>query len=529
MRKRTIAALAAPVVVALGLSACSSSGGSGSGNGTGNTGNGSASSTQAAQQGGASASGKAVQGASVTLTINGEPTTLDPQARDDGNLRDVDDNIYEKLVTRSPDGSKLEPWLAASLPTHINPTTWEFKLRQGVKFTDGEPFDANSAVYSIKRIIDKKFNSELASSVSTIVDAKAVDQYTLDVITNSPDPILPSRMYFIAMMAPNNSSPAQTPIGTGPYKLQTWAHGDHITLVANPDYWGTKPSITTATFNYPQESGTRLAQLLSGKTDLVTNLLPTDAKQAPQLLVAPGQNESLMILNAESGVTADLKVRQAMNYAVDSAQLAKKLFDGYATPESCQIMDKSWFGYNPSLQPMSYDLNKAKQLIQQAGATGKTVNMVADASGRWLEDRDIAQAVAQAWRAIGLKVNVQLLQFNQYLDKLFNQPQRPDAIILYTDNSLFDADRTVTTYYAHGGSGASNTDPQIVQLADQARSNLDTTSRLQEYNQIMQIGCDQALFWFGLHVQDLYGASKRVHWTPRADSQIYVADMSVSS
>ncbi len=128
-----------------------------------------------------------------------------------------------------------------------------------------------------------------------------------------------------------------------------------------------------------------------------------------------------------------------------------------------------------------------------------------------------------------MKVNVSLLQFNQYLDKLFNQPQRPDAIILYTDNSLFDADRTVTTYYAHGGSGASNTDPQIVQLADQARSNLDTTSRLQEYNQIMKIGCDQSLFWFGLHVQDLYGASKRLQWTPRADSQIYVAQMSVKN
>lgn len=526
MRKRTIAALAAPVAVAFGLSACTSSAGAHGGSGNDNTGTSNAASGAATQQ---NSGAPAVQGATVTLTINGEPTTLDPQARDDGNLRDVDDNIYEKLLTRSPDGSKLEPWLATSLPTHVNPTTWEFKLRQGVKFTDGEPFDADSAVYSIKRIIDPKFNSELASSVSTIVDAKAVDQYTLDVITKSPDPILPSRMYFIAMMAPNASNPAQNPVGTGAYKLQDWAHGDHITLAANPDYWGTKPSITTATFNYPQESGTRLAQLLSGKTDLVTNLLPTDAKQAPQLLTAPGQNESLMILNAESGVTADLKVRQALNYAVNSAELAQKLFDGYATPESCQIMDKSWFGYNTSLQPMSYDLNKAKQLIEEAGATGKTINMVADASGRWLEDRDLAQAVAQAWRSIGLKVNVSLLQFNQYLDKLFNQPQRPDAIILYTDNSLFDADRTVTTYYAHGGSGASNTDPQIVQLADQARSNLDTTSRLQEYNQIMKIGCDQSLFWFGLHVQDLYGASKRLQWTPRADSQIYVAQMSVKN
>ncbi|MEO6885322.1 MAG: ABC transporter substrate-binding protein [Jatrophihabitantaceae bacterium] len=464
----------------------------------------------------------------MTLTINGEPTTLDPQARDDGNLRDVDDNIFETLLTRSPDGTKLEPLLATSSPKQVNPTTWEFQLRQGVKFTDGEAFDAASAVYSIKRIIDPKYNSELASSVSTIVDAKAVSQYTLDVVTKAADPVLPSRMYFISMMAPNAKNPAQTPVGTGPYTLATWANGDHISLQANPGYWGTQPSITKVTFNYPQESGTRLSQLLANSTDLVTNLLPTDAKSVPQLLVAPGDNHSLVILNAESGVTADVRVRQALNYAVNTPLLAKSIYGGYATPDSCQIMSPSWFGYNTSLKPYSYDMDKAKQLLQQAGAVGKTITLVADASGRWLADSDFAQAVAQSWRDAGLKVNVQLLQFSQYLDKLFNQPQRPDSIILYHDNSLFDADRTVSTYYEQGGSGASNSNQQIVQLATAARSEMDPTKRQQDYDQITQIGCDQALFYFGMHVQDLYGASNRLHWTPRADGQIYAAQMSVS-
>jgi peptide/nickel transport system substrate-binding protein len=523
MRKRTTLMLALPVVVAIGLSACSSANNSGQANNTGGN-SGSFANSVAPQTGSAVA-----QGASVTLTINGEPTTLDPQARDDGNLRDVTDNIYDTLLTRSPDGSKLEPSLATAMPTQVNPTTWQFQLRQGVKFSDGEPFDADSAVYSIKRIINPKFNSELLSSISTITDAKADGQYTLDVITKSPDPILPSRMYFIAMMAPNASNPAQEPVGTGPYKLQTWAHGDHITLVSNPDYWGTKPSISKVTFNYPQEPGTRLAQLLSGATDLVTNLLPTDAKQAPQLLVAPGDNHATIILNAENGPLANVKVRQALNYAVNTPELASSIFNGYATPDACQVMDKSWFGYNPDLKPYSYDLNKAKQLVQEAGATGQTITLVGDASGRWLDDRDFVQAVAQAWRQTGLKVNVQLLQFSQYLDKLFNQPQRPDAVMVYTDNSLFDADRTVSTYYEHGGSGASNDNAQIVQLADSARSELNTTKRLQDYNQILQLGCDQALFYFGLHVQDLYGASKRLNWTPRADSQIYVAQMSVKN
>jgi peptide/nickel transport system substrate-binding protein len=499
-KRRTIAALTLPLL--LTVSACSSSGGS---------------------------SGKTVQGASVTLTINGEPTTLDPQARDDGNLRDVANNIYDRLLDRTPDGKTLVPELATTLPKQTSPTTWDFTLRTGVKFTDGEPFDATAAAYSINRIIDAKFNSELLSSVSTIVSAKAVSATKLEVTTKAPDPILPSRMDFIAMMAPNAKDASSKPVGTGPYELQTWDRGDHITLKANPGYWGKKPSVTTVTFNYPEESGTRLAQLLSGKTDLVTNLQPNDAKSAPQLIKAPGDNHSLMILNAESGVTSDVRVRQAMNFAVNTPLLAKSIYGGFATPDSCQIMSPSWFGFNPDLKPYAYDLNKAKQLVSAAGASGKTVTMVADASGRWPADRDFAQAVAQAWRDTGLKVNLQLLQFNQYLDKLFNQPARPDTILLYHDNSLFDADRTVSTYYEHGGSGASNDITQISTLADSARSESDQTKRLDDYKQIMSIGCDQALFYFGLHVEDLYGASKRLQWTPRDDSEIHVKDMTVSS
>ncbi len=539
MRTRLTAVIAIPVALAIAIAGCSS----GTKTSPEQTSSSSGGNTSSAAPGGTESSappagtessappagGDVVQGASVTLTINGEPTTMDPQARDDGNNRDVADNIYEKLLRRSPDGSKLEPWLATELPTQVNPTTWEFKLRQGVKFTDGEPFNAESAVWSIKRMIDPKFNSELISSISTIVDAKAKDEYTLDVITKEPDPILPSRMYFIGMMAPKAEKPDLNPVGTGAYMLDSWTHGTNVTLKVNPDYWGDKPSITSVKFTFPQESGTRLAQLLSGQTDLVTNLLPNDAKAVPQLLTAPGTNHAIVILNNEAGVTANVDVRKALNYGVNTAEMAKTVFGGYATPDPCQVMDKSWFGFNPDLQPIPFDQAKAKELVEKAGAKGKTINMVADASGRWLADRDFAQAVAQAWREIGLTVNVEMLQFGQYLDKLFNQPERPDAIILYTDNSLFDADRTVTTYYAHGGSGASNNNQEVVKLANEARQNLDQDARLKQYQQIMQIGCDQAMFYFGPQVQDLYGASKRVTWTPRADSQIYVADMSVKT
>jgi peptide/nickel transport system substrate-binding protein len=466
-------------------------------------------------------------GAKVTLTIGGEPTTLDPQARDDGNLRAVVFNVYERLMDRTP-AAELIPELAASAPTSINPTTWQVKLRTGIKFTDGTAFNADAAVFSIKRILSATLKSELASSLSTITDATKVDDTTINIVTKAPDPILPSRLVFIAMMSPQSAATAATtPVGTGPYKFAEWAHGDHITLKINDAFSGTKPSIGQVTYIFPEQSGTRLAGLLSGQSDLVTNLLPDETSQAPKLVTSPGSQHALIILDAISGVTADVRVRQALNYAVDTKALASKLFGGYATPDKCQIVGTSWTGYNPALQPYTYDVARAKALLKQAGAVGATITLVGE-SGRWLKDADFTQAVGQYWRDAGLNVKTEVLQFDQYLNVLFDGKKRPPAIILYHDNSLFDADRSVSTYYAKGGGGASNNDPKILALANTARSELDSAKRLNDYAQILKSGCDQGLFYFGLQVQDIYGVSKRLAFVPRQDGELHVQDMSVN-
>src|SRR5581483_2041963 len=133
-----------------------------------------------------------------------------------------------------------------------------------------------------------------------------------------------------------------------------------------------------------------------------------------------GNEHSMMILNARpgAGITADTRVRQALNYAIDKNAIAKNLFDGFATVDNGQTLSPTWFGYDPSLKAYPYDPAKAKQLIQQAGAKGKSLTIVGE-SGRWLNDKDLIQAVAQYWRAVGLNVTTRIIDFNSYLKALF--------------------------------------------------------------------------------------------------------------
>lgn len=481
--------------------------------------------------GGGGATGT-VAGSSITIAIGSEPTTLDPQIRDDGGERAVNDNIYETLMTRTAEGD-LVPGLAAADPTQVDETTWEFTLQDGISFTNGEPFNADSVAASVNRIVDLGDESEQSGFFSTITGATAVDDLTVDITTDGPDPILPARMYWMKMIpasAVDASDLAEVPIGTGPYVFDEWVKGDHVTLTANPDYWGGAPSIETVTFNFVGESGTRLSGLLGDQFQLITNLLPGDTATVEgagkKFAAVQGLEHPVIILNVDGGVTADPKVRQALNYAVDKDALAESLFEGFATVDQCQILSPSWTGFNANLSAYPYDPDQAASLLSEAGADGATIELVGE-SGRWLKDREMIEAVAGYWDAVGLKTEVKIFEFDEYLNRLFGEV-RPDSIFVASSNELLDADRNLSTYYDPDGVGASNNDSQLNSLLDEARNETDPAARQSLYEQATQIACDDAYFVFLLNIDDIYGMVDNLVWQPRTDAKLLVKEMSFS-
>ena len=462
----------------------------------------------------------------VTVALGSEPTTLDPQLREDGGERAVNDNIYETLMARTPKGD-LVPGLALSTPKLMDPQTWEVKLRPGIKFHNGEPFNADAVVFSVKRIIDPKFNSEQISFFETIKDAKKVDDLTVKIITDGPDPILLSRLYWMKMVPPGyakNAKFAEAPIGTGPYKFVQWKRGQTITLQINDDYWDKAPTIGKVIYRFVEEPGTRLAGMMAGEFDVITNLLPEFTQQVPQAIHILGLEHPILILNADGGPTKDVRVRQALNYAVDKEALAEGLFEGFAQVAQGQLLSPSFFGFNKNVGPYPYDPEKAKALLKEAGAVGSTVELIGTA-GRWLKDREVVEAVAAYWDAVGIKSRVRIFEFNEYLNRLFDRKTRGDAIFVVSSNELLDADKSFSAYYRAGGIGSSNSDKQLAALIENARSETDVAKRSSMYHQAVKRAHDQAYFVWLLNIEDIYGVSARIDWPARVDAKILVKEM----
>lgn len=476
--------------------------------------------------------GGAEESASITIAIGQEPSGLDPQLFDSGFERAVNDNIYETLLTRTPEGELSADGLAAEMPEQIEEDLWEFTLREGIRWHNGEDFTAEDVAASVNRIIDPDFASEQGSFFASITGAEAVDDLTVNITTNGPDPVLPSRMYWMKMVPADASQEedfADNPVGTGPYTFVEWERGDHITIEKNEDYWGDNPStVETATYNFVPEAATRLSGLLSGEYNLAPNLLPEDTEAAPKFESTRGLEHAMIVLNETGGITEDANVRRAMYYAIDKESIVENLFQGYGTVEPCQPMDPAWFGFNPDLEPFPYDPDQATQLLEEAGAAGAEIELVGTA-GRWLKDREVIEAVANFWREVGLEVNVRLFELGEYNNRLFHGGENiPDSIFVSSSNELLDADRNLSAYLQPNLLGGANDSQEMEDLLVTARTETDTDARQALYEQALEISCNDAYLLNLYNNEDIYGMSENLDWTPRVDAKMLLKEMQVS-
>ncbi|MBI5956230.1 MAG: ABC transporter substrate-binding protein [Chloroflexi bacterium] len=468
----------------------------------------------------------------VVIAIGGDPSTLDPQYADDGNERAVNDNIYEMLLFRDPKTMAIVPGLAESYK-QVDATTWRLTLRKGIKFHNGEELNAAAVVFSVKRILDPAFKSQQLSYVEGITGAKAVDDYTVDIITSGPLPILPVRLTWLKIVPPKYAKEKAAefpnhPVGTGPYKFVEWKKGDHVTLEANQAYWGGAPKINRVIIRPIPEEATRLAALKAGEVDLVRGLIPEYVKDVPKAAHMPGLEFPWIRINTRKGKLADLKVRQALNYAVDKEALAKSLYGGFAVPADGQLLTKGHFGYNPGVKAFPYDLTKAKALLKEAGAVGMSVELIGE-SGRWLKDKELIEAVAGQLTEAGLKVNVKIVEWKAWLDLLFAGAEKaPDLQFSSHDNELLDASRTLSGLFTSKGNQAAYANPEVDKLVEAAATETDLAKREEMYRKAVKIINEEAACIFLLNLENIYGLSKRLEWTPRLDGRVLVKEMTVS-
>ncbi|MCE2526596.1 MAG: ABC transporter substrate-binding protein [Actinomycetia bacterium] len=471
-------------------------------------------------------------GARIVIGLGTEPGSLDPQAVDQFFMFTINDNVFDKLVTRNSAGD-LVPGVATDLGTPVDDTTWQFTVQEGVNFHNGEALNADAVVHSVLRIIDPDYPTPLKDNLGTVVGAEKVDEYTVNILTSGPDPLIPTRMTLLYLVPPEASQSADfsiNPVGSGAYRFVSWDPGIAVELEANPDYRGGTPAITNATFTFIEEYGTRLAGVLNNEIDIMVDVLPEDNARVDQVWTTPaGLKQFIVSLNARAGSpVGDVRVRKALNHAVDKEAIAEGLFSGIAGILQGQMLSPNWFGFNPDLDPYPYDPDLARELLAEAGASDLEIQLVS-LVGNSLLDRETTEAVAAFWAEVGVTAEIFIPEFSEYIDRLIDRENRPDAIFVPHDNILFDGDRTLSAYYHSQGCCGSMDPSEADDWIDAGRTEIDLDERLRLYQAVGQAGHDEAWYVWLISIPYVFGGTDRIEWTARADGLIHLVDIGVSS
>jgi len=362
----------------------------------------------------------------LRVALTGCPNSLYTPVGADQNADNAASQLYDSLVYLTPQGD-IEPALAERWEVSEHGTEYTFYLREGVTFHNGEPFTADDVVATWEwgKLEENQYSDKYAEA--DMVDK--VDDYTVKIITEGPKPLLISTIQDFWNIIPNEYMDEvgvqgfqEHPIGTGPFMFEEWVRGDHITLKANPNYWREGfPLVETLIFRPIPESSTRVAAIQTDEIDIVTRLTPEEGESllgAPDVKVVKFPLQRVYYIafnNLTTGVgepTEDPRVRQAMNYAVDVEALIDVILGGYGEPASSFISSSELGG--GAVEPFGYDVDKARQLLAEAGYPDGFSMDMACPQGAYSHFEEVCEAIAAYLGEVGIDITLELMESSHY-------------------------------------------------------------------------------------------------------------------
>lgn len=362
-----------------------------------------------------------------TYVCGTEPTTLDPHLVNDNATARASCQIYETLVYRDTDSS-IKPGLAESWTTSEDATVWTFKLREGVKFHDGETFNAEAVKYNIERLQNPDTAAPKASLVNMVKSVDVVDEYTVSFTLTEPSSVFLAQIssYTTGMLSPKavetyGKDFGQNPVGTGPLKLESWDYGSSLTLTRFDDYWGEKATVDSVTIRIVPEDASRVMMLKTGDADIVAGIPPIQiadlkADDNVKVLIETGYRTIFVGMNSTKAPLDDVRVRQAVNYAIDREAIIKNIMRDIASyPDSFMISNVIDYSAK-GLGCYEYNPEKAKELLAEAGVENLTMTL-STPEGRYTNDRQVAEVVQAMLAEVGITAKIEVLDWGAYQEK----------------------------------------------------------------------------------------------------------------
>lgn len=488
------------------------------------------------------------QAQDLRIGLAAEPTSMDPHFHNLGPNNQIARAIFDALINQGAN-QELEPGLAVEWGP-VDDLTWEFKLREGVKFHDSSDFNADDVICSFERAPDVPNSPSSFALYTRGKTFEKVDDLTVRVKTEEPYPLMANDLSTIYIVSNESGCDATTEqfnsgeatIGTGPYKFVSYTPGDRIVLEANEDYWGEAPHFKNVTLQ-PIESGpARVAALLAGDVDLIEGVPTTDLarlKENPDLQISEGVSNRVIYLHLDQfredspHITAkdgsdiknpllDARVRQAISKAIDREAIVERVMEGQAIPAG-QLLPEGFFGVSDKLEPVAYDPEGAKALLEEAGYGDGWKMTVHGPQDRYINDARILEAIAQMLTRIGIETSVETLPPSVFFNRASRggEGETPEFSFILVGWGAGSGEASSPLRSLIRTGGASNrgrhSNPEIDALIDEALRTVDDKKREELLATATEMAIESGAI-IPLHYQvNAWAAKKGITYEPRTD------------
>lgn len=445
--------------------------------------------------------------------------------------RSLMDHISDTLLQWVEPG-KLGPWLATSV-RNVDPKTWEIKLRDDVKFHNGEKFNAHAVKFTLETIVAPESKAVARPNYTFIDRVEVVDDYTARLITKDPLPLVPNVMASVHMMPPDYVKRVgvdgyrKAPIGTGAYKFVDHVRDTRITLEANPDYWGGPQDIKTIIYRPIKEAQARLSALMAGEIDLALQVPPeltSWVASAPNAKIKSVLSQRAIVLlfsNVDPSFPTNNKlVREALNYAIDRKVLNDAILGGLGAPTSW--FNPKTFGADPNLQPVAYDPERARKLLAEAGYPNG-IDIAFDApNGQYLKDKEMAEAIVGHAAKAGIRLKLNTYEWAVFTKRGFSHQTNPIMLMGWGD-VMSDPHSHNRLMIGSQGSWSQTRDPELDKLIKSAETEMNPDARKAIIQNIQTYVRNNSTAAYIVQLGDVYGVSSKIaNWQPRSDEKVWV-------
>lgn len=479
----------------------------------------------------------------VVFCQNSDPTNIDPHKVSGDHGANIYRNICEGLTDYNADW-ELEASLAESWE-RVADLEWVFYLKQGITFSDGEPFNADAVIYNLDRGASTEYPRQAMDYVSVYDYAEAVDEYTVKIVTKAPAELMDAFMADLRFISPKHAEEvgeegsSRDVVGTGPYVLESWVPDQQITLQAREDYWGGTPRVDTYIIKTIPEAATMIAELINGNVDIVTSISfeyvgVLEGNQTAQTynklerrVLYIGYNTCDWSPNPE---LQDARVRQAMNYAIDRQAIIDNVMGGYGVKLG-SFWRQDFPGYDETLEDYyTYDPDKARVLLAEAGyADGFTIKLQSH-TGSTAKQHEISQAVAQYLADVGITCEVLTVEYNTMRGVIINGQAQELAEGLFSWSWAGKPgmiDSWLTGIMMSNGMSSYNQIPGYDELCQQILDTPLTVDRIPLIKELQKKLVEDPPYLYLFQIESIYGVSNRLDWTPDEHMYIEAFDMDV--